>query len=283
MQNAAAVAACGSRVRASRGRSRARAGPPRRARARARRPASSASRSAGRGCAAAPRRRGASGGRRAASRPPPRPPGSRGGSRAAHVADRLGRTGRRPSAERQARPLVVARRATSEARIWPPSQLGPTPFPSSRRRSGSACRAPVRRSGSWSLETSIGPPHARSTLAAASPAAARRRPLLGARGGRSSSKKRASICRARRSARSRSPSARAPVRGRPEVVQEHAPVGDRLAARPTDPRRSRSGTGSRQDDVAAEGRQPAAHRQPARRASTFMRRRSPGHGAAARS
>ena len=135
----------------------------------------------------------------------------------------------------------------------------------------------VRKNGSWSLETSIGPPHARSTRAAASPGSRRRRPCSARATVGASSKKRASI----RPAAADRPGAGAhqhpPVRGRPEVVEEHAPVGDRLAARPADlleQLRHRLG----EDDVAAERRQPAAHRAPAATSTRSWRRRSPARG-----
>ena len=71
----------------------------------------------------------------------------------------------------------------------------------------------------------------------------------------------------------------AAVLGRPEVVEEHPAVGDRLAARPADLReqlRHRLG----QDDVAAEGRQPAASRAASRSSRRSWRRRSPPPAAA---
>ena len=51
----------------------------------------------------------------------------------------------------------------------------------------------VAKKGSWSLETSIGPPHARSTRAAASPGSSLRSPCSARATVGRSSKKRASI------------------------------------------------------------------------------------------
>jgi len=54
------------------------------------------------------------------------------------------------------------------------------------------------------------------------------------------------------------------VRSRTEIVQEHSPVDDRLAARPAD-LVEQLGHGFSQDDVAAEVRQRTGERPPARR------------------
>ena len=66
----------------------------------------------------------------------------------------------------------------------------------------------VKKKGSWSLETSIGPPHARSTLARGEPGQQAAQPRSARATVGTSSKKLASTARRGRSAPSRSPSAR---------------------------------------------------------------------------
>ena len=64
---------------------------------------------------------------------------------AAETAQRFRRhRGDAPLDQRQARPFVVGA-GTSEARICPPSQDGPTPWPEYPRRSGSGSTGPCRR------------------------------------------------------------------------------------------------------------------------------------------
>ena len=71
-----------------------------------------------------------------------------------------------------------------------------------------------------------------------------------------------------------------PVRGRPEVVEEHPPVGDRLAARPADLlEQLRHGLG--EHDVAAERRQPRGAPGASRESHAFVATTISGHGAAA--
>ena len=126
-------------------------------------------------------------------------------------------------------------------------------------------RAPsiVPKKGSESAETSIGPPHARSTRAPASAGSRWRRPSSArAADARSPLKRPSSSAAAVPDRPAAAPHQHAPVRGRAEVVDEHAPVGDRLAAGPAelgDQLRHRLG----EDDVAPEVGQLAGERAPA--------------------
>ena len=116
--------------------------------------------------------------------------------------------------------------------------------------------------GRWSAETSIGPPQA-CVIARLRERGEERRSPRSARRRRRSSKKRSSI--AVPSGPSRAHQHAAVVR-RAEVMEEHAPVDDRLAAGPADlVEQLRHGLG--QHDVAPELRQPAREPDASRQSS----------------
>ena len=169
----------------------------------------------------------------AARTTPPPMPLQRFGRQAGTRRRRAAVASTRRRGRRRARP-GSGRRASSARRR----------APSSRGRSG--CRVPgtVPKKGRWSAETSIGPPHERSTRAAASPGRSRRRPRS-ARAADACVLREAVVHPAAEPDRAgAAPHQHAAVVRRPEVVDEH-PAHRRLPGRPVQPisRRS-SGTGS---------------------------------------
>ena len=183
----------------------------------------------------------------ARTRPPPRQRNGSGGSFGTRRVD-----------ERQARPARRRRRARATRGSGRRASSGRRRCRSSRRRSGSACRAPCRRTGRWSAETSIGPPQAcvdlRRPRARAAVAAGRaRRARPSARPARSA----ASTVPPKPIGPSRCPSARG---RRSSCGSSGGTCGRRVTASPPVQPICVEQLGDRlgEHDVAAEGGQPPA-------------------------
>ena len=133
--------------------------------------------------------------------------------------------------------------------------------PCSRRRSAGACRAPCRTPAGGRRRRRSGRPTRARPSPPPGPGSSRRRPTSARAAVRVT--REAPVDPAAEADRPRARAhEHAAVGGRPEVVEEHAAVGDRLAAGPAD-LREQLGHRLGEDDVAAEGRQHARERLPA--------------------
>ena len=164
--------------------------------------------------------------------------------------------------KRQARPLVLERRSRAKRGPGLRSSSGRRRGPSTRRRSGYACRERSRRTGRDRPRRRWGRPTSARARRSARAGRRRRRPRA-ARPAVATSCREARIDPASGSDRARAASHQhPPVVRRPEVVEEHPAVADRLVAGPAD-LLQQLGHRFGQDDVAAEVRQPPRHGAPA--------------------